>query len=266
MVTNSPLTRFLACLSLLVAGAPVWGALGGQLSAQTQGVPRLTQTAFELAGGEEMLYAISVPAGYDGSADDPRPLILALHPGGRARYYGSDFMQRIVHPALSSWRAVIVAPDVPSRNWANASSERAVLALLNDVLENHAIDRTRILVTGFSMGGRGTWYLATRHSDFFTGAIPIAASRADDSLDGLGTMPVHLIHSPDDEVVPYEPAEETALLLAERGHRVQMTRLGGASHYMMGAYITPLRAAGEWMMEQWQAGEVSEPDTSPGRR
>ena len=256
MATNSPLTRFLACLSLLAAAALVWGTPVAQLSAQTEGVPRLIQTAFELAGGEEMLYAISLPAGYDGNVDDPRPLILALHPGGRARYYGSDFMQRIVHPALRSWGAVIVAPDVPSRNWANGASERAVLALLNDVLENHAIDRTRILVTGFSMGGRGTWYFATRHSDFFTGAIPIAASRGDDSLDGLGTMPVHLIHSPDDEVVPYDPAEETAQLLAERSHRVRMTRVGGASHYNMGGYIGPLRAAGEWMMEQWQAGEV----------
>ena len=55
---------------------------------------------------------------------------------------------------------------------------------------------------------------------------------------------------------PYGPAEETALLLAERGHPVQMTRLTGASHNMMGDYVAPLRAAGEWMKEQWQAGEV----------
>ena len=227
-----------------------------RLFAQTQAAPRVTETVFELPGGGEMLYAISLPAGYDGGSDDPRPLILALHPGGRSPYYGSSFMRQIVDPALRGWGAVIVAPDVPTRSWANEDSEEAVLALLNDVLENHTIDRTRILVTGFSMGGRGTWYLATRHADLFTGAIPIAASRGDDSLDGLGAMPVGLIHSPDDEVVPYGPAEETALLLAERGHPVQMIRLAGASHYMMGNYIAPLRTAGEWMKEQWQAGQV----------
>ncbi len=253
---NTPLTRFLAGVLLLVSGALVSGAPVTQLFAQTPAAPRVTETVFELAGGQEMLYAISLPAEYDGSPNNPRPLILALHPGGRSRYYGSAFMQQIVDPALRGWGAVIVAPDVPARNWANEDSERAVLALLNDVLENHVIDRGRILVTGFSMGGRGTWYLATRHADLFTGAIPIAASRGDDALDGLGTMPVHLIHSPDDEVVPYEPAEETARLLTERGHRVRMIRLAGASHYMMGSYIAPLQAAGEWMTEQWQAGEV----------
>ena len=252
----NPAMRFLTGVSLLAVAALVSEAPGTQLFAQTQAAPRVTETVFKLAGGEEMLYAISLPAGYDGDSNDRRPLILALHPGGRASYYGSNFMRQIVEPALRGWGAVIVAPDVPTRSWANEDSEQAVLAFLNDVLENHAVDRARILVTGFSMGGRGTWYMATRHADLFTGAIPIAASRGDDSLDGLGAMPVYLIHSPDDEVVPYGPAEETALLLAERGHPVQMTRLTGASHNMMGDYVAPLRAAGEWMKEQWQAGEV----------
>ena len=255
------LSQLLAGVSLLasaalVSGALVSGAPGTQLFAQTQAAPRVTETVFKLSGGEEMLYGISLPAGYDSESNDPRPLILALHPGGRAPYYGSNFMRQIVEPALRGWRAVIVAPDVPARSWANEDSEQAVLALLDDVLENHTIDRARILVTGFSMGGRGTWYMATRHADLFTGAIPVAASRGDDSLDGLGAMPVFIIHSPDDEVVPYGPAEETAGLLAERGHPVQMTRLAGASHYMMGDYVAPLQAAGDWMKERWQAGQV----------
>ena len=227
-----------------------------RLLAQLSDPPQVTETAFELAGGGEMLYGISIPAGYDGSVDDPRPLILSLHPGGRAPYYGSDFLQSIVEPALRGWEAVIVAPDVPARSWANAESERAVLDLLDEVLESYAIDRARILVTGFSMGGRGTWHFATRHADLFTGAVPMAASRGDDPLEGLGGMPVHLIHSPDDEVVPYGPAEATAQLLADRGHPVQLIRLAGASHYQMGDYVAPLRAAGEWMRKHWRTEEA----------
>ncbi len=56
---------------------------------------------------------------------------------------------------------------------------------------------------------------------------------------------------PDDEVVPYGPAEETAELLAERGHPVRLLRVGGLGHYNMGGYIEPLQMAGEWMKEQW---------------
>ncbi len=227
-----------------------------RLLAQVSDPPRVTETAFELAGGGEIRYGISIPAGYDGSVDNERPLILALHPGGRSPYYGSNFMQSIVEPALRSWEAVIVAPDVPTRSWANAESERAVLDLLEEVLGSYAIDHDRILVTGFSMGGRGTWYLATRHADLFTGAIPIAASRANDPLEGLEGIPVHLIHSPDDEVVPYGPAEATVKMLEDRGHPVQLISLEGASHYQMGDYIAPLRAAGEWMRRQWQTEET----------
>ena len=102
------------------------------------------------------------------------------------------------------------------------------------------------------MGGRGTWYMATRHPDLFTGAIVMATGPGDGSLESLAAMPLYIIHSPDDGVVPYEPVEETALMLAARGYPVQMMRLPGASHDMMGDYVIPLRAAGAWMQEQWQ--------------
>lgn len=225
---------------------------GSHLLAQGPPLPVLTETALELDDGEQLRFAISVPPATGDAVSDARPLVLALHPGGRSVYYGSWFMQSIVEPALRDWDAVIVAPDVPDRNWASERSERAVLALLDDVMEEHAIDRTRVLITGFSMGGRGTWYLASRSPDLFTGAIVMAASTGEASLDGLAEMPLYIIHSPDDEVVPYEPVEATALLLAERGYPVQMLRLPGASHGMMGDYISPLRAAGEWLQGQWQ--------------
>ncbi len=225
-----------------------------ELFAQVPGA--VTETAFRLDGGGEMRYAISLPDGYESSEQTARPLILALHPGGRSEYYGSWFLQSIVEPALRDWGAVIVAPDVPARNWASADSEEAVMALVNEVLATHSIDRARVLVTGFSMGGAGTWYMATRHAELFTGAIAVAGRRGDDPLDGLGSMPVHIIHSPEDEVVPYDQAEETAESLEDRGHRVHLTSLPGASHYMMGDYVAPIRAAGDWMIEQWEADDA----------
>ncbi len=211
--------------------------------------PRIDQTVFELPDGRRMTYAIAVPR--DRDPTEPRPLVLALHPGGRAPYYGSRFMWQVVEPALRDWRAIIVAPDVLARRWDNDESENAVLSLLESVLTTHAIDRTRILVTGFSMGGMGTWYFATRHADLFTGAIPMAASRRDNSLDGLGTMPIHVIHSPQDEVVPFGPAAETVEQLRRHGHPVALIEVDGAGHFDMGAYVEPLERAGEWMMERW---------------
>ena len=225
------------------------GLAATSLVAQTVSSPRITQTAIQLANGMTMPYAIAIPR--DLQKGEPRPLVLALHPGGRAPYYGSRFMQQVVEPALRQWRAIMIAPDVPSRRWAEEESEQAVMTLVEDVMSSHAIDRSRVLVTGFSMGGRGTWYFTTRHADTFTGAIPMAASRGDDPLDGLESMPVHIIHSPVDHVIPFGPAAETADRLRQQGHTVAFTEVAGATHHDMGAYVEPLRQAGQWMMEVW---------------
>jgi fermentation-respiration switch protein FrsA (DUF1100 family) len=100
------------------------------------------------------------------------------------------------------------------------------------------------------MGGRGTWYMAARHGDVFTGAIVMAGSPDDQDIARM-SIPIFLIHSPDDEVVPFGPAEDAYTALAARGHPVEMRVLPGASHYMMGAYVPVLRVAGRWMLERW---------------
>jgi len=227
------------------------------LAAQARPGVGVTETALELDDGTVMRYALALPATRTGPGEPLPPLVLALHPGGRDVYYGSWFMRTVVEPALRGWGAVIVAPDVPDDSWATERSERAVLALLDDVLAEHAVDRSRILITGFSMGGRGTWYLAARHPDRFTAAIVMATGPAtgprQGSLEGLAATPIYVIHSPDDEVVPYEPVEEMVVALAARGYRMQMMRLPGAGHGMMGDYVGPLRAAGDWVQEQWRA-------------
>ena len=204
----------------------------------------------DLPDGTVLRYGIALSSGGPTRRDDPRPLVLALHPGGRGEYYGSSFMEGIVEPALRSWDAVIVAPDVPDRGWDTPRSEGLLLALVKQIQSEYAIDARRVLVTGFSMGGRGTWYMAARHPEIFAGAIVMAGSSRPDEVAKI-EIPIYLIHSPDDEVVPFEPAEAAYAALSERGHTVDMRILPGASHYMMGAYAPLLRLGGAWMLARW---------------
>lgn len=197
-----------------------------------------------------MTYGISVPGGYD--AADPRPLVLALHPGGpRVAYYGSRFLQEVVLPGLGDLRAVVVAPDCPGRSWTDPISEKAVMALVEQVRREYAIDSRRILVTGFSMGGRGTWFMASHHPDLFTGAIVMAGPVGDEPLDKRSVMPTYVIHSLEDLVVPFAPAEQTARRLAAMGRPVKFEELRGPGHSDMGGYVDALRRAGHWIAEAW---------------
>lgn len=212
--------------------------------------PAVLQRTFVSPDTGKVLYGISIPPGY--TSREPRPLVLALHPGGeRTPYYGLSFMRGIVSPALKDLGAIIVAPDCPTRAWSDPAAERAVMALLDSVMKEYAIDRRRVLVTGFSLGGRGTWFMSSRHADFFTAAIPIAGSSGDEPLDRLGRIPTYVIHSRNDQVVPFDPDERTTRQLEKLGRVVRFEALEGLGHYEMGGYVDALARAGRWVAERW---------------
>ena len=222
-------------------------ALLGTLAQATPG-SGLRNAAIEVEGVGTVTYGILVPRDYDPS--EPAPLVLALHPGGSpGPGYGTQFLRTVVGPALRDWGAIIVSPDVPDRRWTNDTSERGVMALLDDVMKRYSIDSDRVLITGFSMGGAGTWYLATRHPDLFKAAIPMAARSDQAAAAEVGNMPIFIIHARDDEVVPFGPAEALADEMQARGQTVSFLPLEGVGHFRMGA--APLKDGGAWVLERW---------------
>jgi predicted peptidase len=127
------------------------------------------------------------------------------------------------------------------------------MAVVQLALKNYSIDRARILVVGFSMGGRGTWFMASHHPEVFTGAIPMAASTGDEPIDGLATMPTYVIHSRDDQVVPFGPAEKNARDLQKLGRTIRFDALMDLTHYDMVAYVDALRRGTRWIADRWKA-------------
>ncbi len=214
--------------------------------------PRIRSHTLTVADVGAVTYGLASPG--DNAAARPRPLILALHPGGeRMHGYGSRFMQQIVLPALGDLDAVVVAPDCPAqaKSWGDPAADRAVLAILEKVRSEYKIDSRRVLVVGFSMGGRGAWFMSSQHPDLFTGAIVMAGSTRELVQNSLGQVPTYVIHSRDDQVVPIGPAEENAKQLTALGRTIRFEALSGPGHYSMGGYVEPLRRAVRWMAERW---------------
>jgi predicted peptidase len=210
---------------------------------------RFEELTFRTPEGGTILYGLSIPGAYD--PRQPRPLVLALHPGGdRTPYYGDMFMRQIFLPGLDALDPIMVAPDCPSGAWTDAGAERAVMALLDKVMTDYAIDRRRILVTGFSLGGSGTWFMSSRHPDLFTAAI-VMAGRTDEPTERLGAIPTYVIHSREDEVVPFAQAQQRTGELERMGRIVEFDALQGLGHYNMGGYVGALQRAGRWVAQQW---------------
>ena len=211
--------------------------------------PTLEQRTLRAPDGSMVRYGLAVPGDYDASR--PRPLVVALHPGGGGTpFYGDGFMRNIFLPGLGELAPIMIAPDAPGGTWTDSRAEQAVMALMTAVFDEFAIDRRRILVVGFSLGGRGAWYLSARHPDRFTAAI-VMAGRTEEPLADLARIPTYVIHGRDDQVVPFDQAEDRARALERMGRAVRFDPLAGVGHYQMGGYLLALRRGGRWVSERW---------------
>ncbi len=241
--------------------------------AMTHAAAPIQRQTLTLDDGSDLRYAISVPAGYDGS--EPAPMILALHFGwGEALppNYSAVFLEILVEPALRELGAIIVAPLCPARTWVDPRSEAAVLSLLEHVRSAYRIDPARTAVTGFSLGGMGTWYYASHHPELFAAAIPVASvpmvaqttesgaetvrryveSGSVDWPSSLVEMPLYIMHSRDDELIPIEPVERATAELRALGAEVEFLAIdAGIGHHETPRYVPFLQRAVPWLQSVW---------------
>lgn len=209
--------------------------------------PGVHNQALAQSGGPTIHYAISIPRGYHGEAV---PLVLALHFGGDPEGAGRAMLDILVQPALGELGAIIVAPDSLSGGWSSAPNERAVKALLAAVEKSYAIDRKKMIVTGYSMGGAGTWYWAERYPERFSAAIPVSGRPT--ASAATWRVPVFAVHSRNDEVNPIGPTEQRISDLNKQGVNAQMVALTGIQHFETYKFVDGLRQAVPWIQQIWK--------------
>jgi dienelactone hydrolase len=217
------------------------------LPKQEAGTHRPTTT---LPGGGTLRYTISVPPGL--SADKPAPLVVVLHYGGDVTpFYGADIIDEMASPGLGELGPVIVSPDaLGGGDWTTAQNEKSVIWLTKSVMKTYPIDPKRVVVTGFSMGGQGAWFIAGRHQDLFTAAIPVAGEPAGADLEWK--IPVYVIHSQNDEIIKVGPAKQHAEALKAKGAKLELKVISGPTHYQTPKYAAPLKEAVPWLREAWK--------------
>ena len=226
--------------------------------------------------GTRIRFAIVVPPMLPG---DHLPLILALHGAAATKdsvppWFGQQSLEALFGPALRPLGAVIIAPDAPRNNWTDPVAERAMLALVVEMKRRYPIDERRTLVTGFSMGGMGAWFLAHRHPQVFRAAVPLTSFPLirPTSIDRLGLtsaynemandaagawaerfrgVPVYAIHSRQDESVPFAWEATLVSRIKAHGGPVEFVALDSLNHNPAWPYQSALRAAVPWIRRQW---------------
>lgn len=201
-----------------------------------------------LVGNTTVRYTLLVPQGY--SHGEPAPLIVMLHYAGDVTpFFGREMLVGLA-PAFRSLRAIIIAPDAVAGDWTTAQNDAAVVSLTRAIMTQYAIDPAKVALTGYSMGGVGTWHIGNQHQDLFTAAIPVASAPSDHAP---WTIPLYVIHSRDDEVLPIAPVRDHVNELKAAGARVEWNELTGPTHYNVSAFLPALIDAARWLDQTWQA-------------
>ena len=239
--------RSVAAVLVLLAAAAAAPGPGGK------GSYGKTVEMFEFAPGRPaMRTAVYEPSA--GGAAKARPLILALHYGGGVTpETGAEFAELLVLPALKELGAVILAPNCPGRGWTDPVSEEAVLALVAWAKSTRSIDERRVAVTGFSMGGIGTYRLAARHPGIFRAAVPVAGVPDQGDLEAAARVPLYIIHGEADEVIPLDEVRPALEALQKEGADVRVVIVPGLTHYQTAAYVPALKKAAGWLKRTWKA-------------
>jgi predicted peptidase len=203
----------------------------------------------QLPSGDTLRYTLYVPPG--ASASDPVPLVLAAHFGGVVTpWLGGSFADLLVVPGFRDLPALIVAPDAGSPGGWSASDEEGVLWLVERLLEVYPVDAERVVVTGYSAGGGQTWMWANRHQALFSAAIPVSARPR--PTENSWTIPVHVIHSSDDELIPLADVEDYVREQQAAGASFELTVVSGIGHYETDRFVPALREAVAWLGEVWR--------------
>ena len=221
-------------------------------SSNTDNSPYNISDASITEGSTEMYYSLAVRKNYD--ADEvPVVLVLALHYGGETHsQFGREFLDAVILPAYEKLRCIVVAPVAPLESgWANATTDKIVMKLMAQIQDEYNIDPERILVTGYSLGGIGTWYFAAKHPDYFTAAIPMSGSIPGNvnPIDAL--PPTYVIHSSTDEVFPFEDVEEAVQNLKDKKLNVRLKVVDSVSHYNTPGFVIYLEDTIEWLSQIW---------------
>jgi len=241
---------------------------------------RIVRESLSLSSGDQERYSV-----YQQTTEAGRrsPLLLCLHPGWSGHtpspHYGEEFLTSMFIPAFAETGATIVAPDCPGSAWNNPKSRLAILELLDHLIGTLNIDSKRVSLVGYSAGGWGAWYYLLENAERFSSAILLATLPVIDAADGLEEnmrkcsellagrlsewggrlpdLPIYIIHSEDDELLPYRSASRAYQILLDDKRQVVFNTIQGIGHFDGEGYIESLRAAVPWLTDTWTLSELS---------
>lgn len=227
------------------------------------------------AQGDTLIYRIHIPEKADSTGTFP--LVLFLHGAGER---GNDNeaqltwgVWRFVEDSVQQKHpSIVVAPQAPREQyWGRIDWRESLkmteqpskplaltIKLIKQLQKDFSIDRTRMYITGLSMGGFGTWDLISRHPGMFAAAAPVCGGGDTRQAHRLAGVPIWNFHGAIDGVVPPQKSRDMIAAIRYAGGAPGYSEYPDVGHFSwIPAYREP--ALVDWMFSK---STVSNSDSS----
>jgi predicted peptidase len=210
---------------------------------------------FVFAEGKVLPYRILYPENYD--KNKKYPLLLLLHGAGergkdneKQLTWGSKLF--ITAESRKNFPAIVVFPQCPEESfWAVTKIDRtttpfkiefdytaepnwplaAANALVKKLSNEEGVDKSRVYISGLSMGGMGTFESVYRYPDLYAAALPICGGGDVNHFDKrVAKVPFWVFHGAVDAVVNPQLSRDMVEKLKSLKAEVKYTEYPGVNH------------------------------------
>lgn len=155
-----------------------------------------------------------------------------------------DYFDCLLEPSFRSSNSYLFVPEETTGSWFSPRKEQLILELVKNAKEYWAVDIDKIVVTGYSIGGTGSWHYAINHDSIFTAAIPMAGIH---QFDKHPQIPIYGICGDRDELIDHN--QMSRLVSAGTSVLSQFEVEVNKSHFEACNYQNSLSNAARWLEE-----------------
>ncbi len=128
----------------------------------------------EFGKGLRTRVRVRVPESYDPAKR--YPLIFALHGQGQSALGCLQYLEHVLGDDVENF--IIAAPQDYQGVWFLVTQAQSAepVAILDGLRRRYHLDTDRVYVTGYSLGGHGSFMTAVLYTDWFASAVPLAGT------------------------------------------------------------------------------------------
>lgn len=209
-----------------------------------------TKHEWKVDSRQTFQYVKYLPKDFD--TNKTYPLVFFLHGAGER---GDDLDVAMRHGYMKYVREngaeypfICIAPQCPRGKYWGCYTE-SLNAFLEDMMDELPVDRNRVYLTGFSMGGTGTWMLAMAYPEKFAAIAPICGTGIYWNAGAVAHLPIFMYHGDCDNIVPVTESVKMLESVNKRGGNAKLKICYGVGHNAWDYAYTDEEFL-NWLLEQ----------------